>query len=482
MRLCWLLALLALLTLPACTKKAGPPQATTHDRAWKLFADNRIALPKAHYDLPFPIEEKFWRYAIDIDFHDDTALAAELTTDLDKASPTEQLIRATYCLERKIPFTTPSVADLETPIHDFLAGQTSGETVPDIGPYSAFLEAAYADRPVADWEALLNDTAVLTTINPSLDFEASGVTFETLVTGQRDFGRLRLAGDLIAARQLTRVKPTLLAIAQNEANAVTFRLEALRVLYALGETGVRDAMLFLAFQPGIDPAHGWATYGFLAEHEDPVLYQNLHTTLAGLPLAQQPSYLVALAHYGKPDDLPRILEYVLADLPKLPEERMGPSGDEIRPHESGRSVEETGLTLVPAVWSPDAGRSFRQTQSHLEDSHATPPSADDTSAADPHAVSAADFAAAFGYEAVDIETARRLRLLKNFAPDATRKKIEEAMLKGGPATRIVAGELLSAMGDSDSQPMLAITWADEEDPVALAELAHAWLMIEQRHP
>lgn len=453
-----------------CAKSPKTTGEGVRAAARALFGEQREALPRTDVTIPLPLTGKYWQYSADLEYPDRVALIAELTADLGQASTAEQAIRCTQL--RRLGETPPAAIETEllAIATSFVAAAGLPEALPPTEALTPWLLAYFPEgenKALQDW---LIGTRMFEGLNTTTSMERTDLSFDEFVVAQRDFRRLQLADALITARQLKPLAMFLRPIATDAANSMAMRMEAARTLFALGETEQRPLLLYLGFgEPGNVPLYGWPTYAFLAEHKDPELYKTLQDQLAAAPEEEHGQYLVHLAQYGNVEDLPVILAWIKQTLPQLPTPKIAPE-DEIFP------TEQTS-------WTPDRRVEIQLAQDAQPEDElpsAEPPAAAPTEE-DPHAgLTQEDLAGAFGYAVADVDAALRLRLLRHFDAKDVLPLVHEALLKGGPAVRIAAGEVLVTHGDAASLELLPLAWADEQDPMVLAELSHTWLMIDQR--
>lgn len=468
----WLLLAMVLLGI-GCVRSASGPADSDRAQARKLFGQHREALPRFATSIPFPQEEKYWRYAADLEFPDQATLIRELTEGLAQVELGEQALRAAMLRELDAPVPEAIAAALDAAALAVLQAADDPEQPPPATQLGRWLLARYPSDQATALQQVLQESGVYSEIDPSVSIEAPGLAFEDFLKAAQDFRRFRLANLCAVERSLKGVMPHLRVIATEGTNAPAFRLEAARTLYALGDRDQRPLLLYLAFGNAEQvPLYGWPTFAFLAEQQDPALYETIKERITAAPPGlERGQYLVHLAAYGKPEDLPQLAEWALELVPRLPPQRIGPSAD-VRPSSSLRPQHD--VQLAPAIWRPDQPLLWTLTQDA--------PSPEEPPVADPHAgLSDEDFAQAFGYEPDDVQTALRLRSLRAFTPESgVLRIIHEALLKGGPAARTAAGELLAVLGTAESQGMLKLLFAEEQEPAVLAELAYAWLMIDRR--
>lgn len=462
-----LLLLVCLTAVAGCGGNASQRKqaAAASDRefALKLFGDHRHALPRYASSIPFPQEGKYWEYTVALEYPDPNTCLAELRHELEQQLPPERTLRCAMLRQLgEIPPVELETALLSS-VEDFLAGEGRPEDFPPVTELLRWLKARYPLSEASAIQELLLTSGVYNSLDVTTPLERTDLAFEAYVRVHRDFQRLTFANQLVVHWQLTSLAMQLRPIATEPANSFAMRMEAARTLYALGHTDQRPLLLYLGFgDSDTIPLYGWPTYAFLAEQRDAETYQTLRNLWQAAPKHEQGQYLVHLAVYGNAQDLPALEAWIREGLPQLPEQRIAPEGSP--------ALEPAPEPAENALWLPESGVRYQFAQ----DAH-TP------AGADPHAgISEEEFAAALGYDTTDINTALRLRLLRHFGAAAVLPLLHEAVLKGGPATRVATAELLGEIGTEASAPLLKLTWEDEVDPMVLAELAYAWLRIDAR--
>lgn len=466
MRLTLLLSLGCLLLVltgcPSSTKNApSGANAQQHQAARELFGAHRDALPRMATTMPLPMDEKYWTYSATLAYPDAAACQAELATDLAEVPLGDMAHRATLLQTRlQQPAAGEVLAVVDAYLKALLDGSDPSKDLPPVQALAAYVAAYFSE---SETEALLRESLVYDSLATTIPIERTDIPYEDFVRAQLDFRRLQLANSLVRQSGLKSLMPAIRQYIGVE-HSTAVRLEAARTLYALGDTDQRALLLFLGFGNADSiPLYGWPTYAFLAEARDAALYDTLRERALAATGAERGQYLVHLSRYGKAEDLSLVTDWIRTGLPRLPEQRIAPEGEPV---------------INPTSWSPEG----RITIELVQDGRVDPPTVDPSGGDDPHhdLLNPEEMSALFGYEVDDVNTAMRIRLLQYFDAEAVRPILHEALLKGGPAVRVAAGELLATLGNQDTQDLIPLVWKEESDSLVLAELAYTWLMIERR--